>query len=187
MSIRIHELAKRHNMEGKEMLAFLKERGYVSADTRSVSSTVNKIYEEEVDKEFAQRAAEAAATAPAAESESAAEEPAKVSLPAIFVKSKDDVAREREEAKTAAAAAAAGVRAPAPAAPLTPPSVPPPVVIPVATPPPARPAVSSPPALPSRPLRCRLPCLARLRFRLRLRWLRVRRRPPVLSLLPPCR
>ena len=60
MSIRIHELAKRHNMEGKDMLALLKQRGYVSADTKSVSSTVNKIYEEEVDKEFALKAKEKA-------------------------------------------------------------------------------------------------------------------------------
>ena len=63
MSLRIHELAKRHNMEGKEMLALLKERGYVSADTKSVSSTVSNIYVEEVDKEFAAKAAEAAAAA----------------------------------------------------------------------------------------------------------------------------
>ncbi len=34
MSIRIHELAKRHNMEAKEMLALLKERGYVSPETK---------------------------------------------------------------------------------------------------------------------------------------------------------
>ena len=56
MSIRIHELAKRHNMEGKDMLSLLKERGYVSADTKSVSSTVSKIYEQEIDKEFAAKA-----------------------------------------------------------------------------------------------------------------------------------
>ncbi len=65
MSIRIHELAKRHNMDGKELLALLKERGYVSADTKSVSSTLSKIYEEEIDKEFAQKAAAAAAAAAA--------------------------------------------------------------------------------------------------------------------------
>ena len=64
MSIRIHELAKRHNMEGKDMLARLKQRGYVSADTKSVSSTVSKIYEEEIDKEFAAKAV--ATPAPAA-------------------------------------------------------------------------------------------------------------------------
>ena len=57
MSIRIHELAKKHNMEGRDMLALLKERGYVAADTKSVSSTVSKIYIEEIDKEFAAKAA----------------------------------------------------------------------------------------------------------------------------------
>ena len=64
MSLRIHELAKRHNMEGKDMLALLKERGYVSADTKSVSSTVANIYIEEIEKELA---AKAAANAPAPE------------------------------------------------------------------------------------------------------------------------
>src|SRR6266498_3596983 len=64
MSLRIHELAKRHNMEGKDMLALLKERGYVSADTKSVSSTVANIYIEEVEKEFAAKAAAAAAAEP---------------------------------------------------------------------------------------------------------------------------
>ena len=39
MSIRIHELAKRYTMESKDMLSLLKERGWVAADTKSVSST----------------------------------------------------------------------------------------------------------------------------------------------------
>jgi len=56
MSIRIHELAKKHNMEGRDMLSLLKERGYVAADTKSVSSTVSKIYVEEIEKEFAAKA-----------------------------------------------------------------------------------------------------------------------------------
>ena len=65
MSLRIHELAKRHNMEGKDMLALLKERGYVSADTKSVSSTVANIYIEEIEKELAAKVA-ASTPAPAA-------------------------------------------------------------------------------------------------------------------------
>ncbi len=141
MSIRIHELAKRHNMEGKEMLAFLKERGYVSADTRSVSSTVNKIYEEEVDKEFAMRAASAAASvAPVAEPPAETTETVKGPV-GTFVKSKEDIAREREEAKVAASAAA---RAPA-AQPSSPAPTPPVPVVP------SRPPLSAPPALPARP------------------------------------
>ncbi|HRP05175.1 MAG TPA: translation initiation factor IF-2, partial [Opitutaceae bacterium] len=108
MSIRIHELAKRHNMEGKEMLAFLKERGYVSADTRSVSSTVNKIYEEEVDKEFAARAASTPApVSPVADTSAESTESAKGPV-GTFVKSREDITREREEAKLAASVAARG-------------------------------------------------------------------------------
>ena len=171
MSIRIHELAKRYNMEGKEMLALLKERGYVSADTRSVSSTVSKIYEEEVAKEFAAKAAAeapAAVVVPAPAAPVAGEAPG-VKLPVgVFVKSKDDVVREREEAKVAAAAAAAAP-APAPtppaavAAPVSTPPPPPSVApstlrAPLAPPPPpptvtsasARPPVVAPPSLPPR-------------------------------------
>jgi len=33
MSLRIHELAKRINMEGKDLLALLKKRNWVAADT----------------------------------------------------------------------------------------------------------------------------------------------------------
>jgi hypothetical protein len=51
MSTRIHELAKKHNMEGRDMLALLKQRGYVAADTKSVSSTVSKIYIEEIGRQ----------------------------------------------------------------------------------------------------------------------------------------
>ncbi len=139
MSIRIHELAKRHNMDSKEMLALLKERGYVSNDTKSVSSTVSKIYEEEIEKEFAQKAAASPAAAPAptvsepAPSEASAPQ---VRLPAgVFVKSKEEVVREREEAAKAKSA---------------PPVVVPPRPAPVAPPPPppARPVVSAPASLP---------------------------------------
>lgn len=141
MSIRIHELAKRHNMEGKEMLAFLKERGYVSADTRSVSSTVNKIYEEEVDKEFAARAASTPApVSPVADTSAESTESAKGPV-GTFVKSREDITREREEAKLAASVAARGT-APTPSSPApTPPT-------PAA---PQRPPLSAPPALPARP------------------------------------
>ncbi|HRE05150.1 MAG TPA: translation initiation factor IF-2 [Opitutaceae bacterium] len=154
MSIRIHELAKRYNMEGKEMLALLRERGYVSPDTRSVSSTVSKIYEEEVHKEFAAKAVAAApvVSAPVAPAPvDAAHEPPAVKIPTgVFVKSKDDVVREREEAKAAAVAAA---RPPAPPAVVAAPVIPAPA--PVSSPPPvvpvARPMMSAPPALPVRP------------------------------------
>jgi translation initiation factor IF-2 len=122
MSLRIHELAKRHNMEGKDMLSLLKERGYVSADTKSVSSTVSKIYIEEIEKEFAAKAA-AAPTAVAVETPPAEPVPA-VSVPSdeaprlrmppgAFVKTKEDVDREKEVAAAAKAAANPSYVAPA--------------------------------------------------------------------------
>jgi translation initiation factor IF-2 len=150
MSTRIHELAKLYNMEGKELLTLLKERGYVSADTKSVSSTVSKIYLDEIEKELgARRTPEAAAPeappkhehhkAPTPVTEPPDETaPAKVKLPAgVFVKSADDVVRQREAAKAAAAAAHA-----VPAAPPAPPRPGAGVV-------PPRPA--SPPPLPPQP------------------------------------
>ena len=48
MSSRIHEIAKQYNVEPKEMLSWLKQQGFVSADTKSVSSTVSKIYYDEI-------------------------------------------------------------------------------------------------------------------------------------------
>jgi len=126
MSIRIHELAKRLNMDGKDLLALLKERGYVSADTKSVSSTLSKIYEEEIDKEFAPKLAAAAAPAAPAPGVDVSAPPAgpgaapQVKLPpGVFVKSKDDITREREEQAKAKAAAATPVSAP-PAPPVLP-------------------------------------------------------------------
>jgi translation initiation factor IF-2 len=169
MSLRIHELAKRHNMEGKDMLALLKQRGYVSADTKSVSSTVANIYIEEIEKEFAAKAAVETADKPAepAAPEStvpAATENSKLRLPpGAFVKSKEDVDREKEAAAAAKVAAnssasapvSAPVSAPRPTAVIAPP---PPRLTPTPTvpsrfapaapysPPKTPPAVSAPPA-----------------------------------------
>jgi translation initiation factor IF-2 len=127
MSIRIHELAKKHNMEGRDMLALLKERGYVAADTKSVSSTVSKIYIEEIDKEFAAKAPPAPVAAVAAVPEPVAD-PSKARSPAgIFVKTALDVAREREiVAKVAPPLrpAAPLVKAPSPPAPARPATAP---------------------------------------------------------------
>ena len=173
MSIRIHELAKRHNMEAKDMLALLKERGFVSAETKSVSSTLNKIYEEEIEKEFAAKAAAQAAAAPAP----VAPAPAPVAEPVVHkvptVKSAEDVLRQKEEAKNAAHAAVMAAAAPAPApkpapvapaapAPVSPSSVsaPRPVSIPQALPP--RPSPSPAPLPPiSRPAPVSAPAAVR--------------------------
>jgi translation initiation factor IF-2 len=144
MSIRIHELAKRHNMEGKDMLALLKQRGYVSADTKSVSSTVSKIYEQEVDQEFAAKAAlSAPVAAPVTEAVKPAETP-KLNMPTgAFVKSAQDIVREKE--------AKAAALKPAPMAPPLPPRNAPVAPLPIrpsaiATPAPKAPAPIAPPA-----------------------------------------
>jgi translation initiation factor IF-2 len=130
------------------MLVWLKEQGFVSADTKSVSSTVSKIYYDEIAKHFATPAAApvAAPVAPAAEAE-----PSKIKLPAgVFVKTAQDVVREREEAAKAAAAAraAAAPAVPPPPAPAVPAAVvakPAPVIAPrPAQPPPVAPRVFAP-------------------------------------------
>jgi len=125
MSIRIHELAKKYNMEGRDMLALLKERGYVAADTKSVSSTLSKIYVEEIEKEFAAKAAAAQASAPVPAPAAPVATSPQVEAPkhrvpvGLFVKTVQDIARERE----IVAKAAAPVRPPAPLAkaPMAPP------------------------------------------------------------------
>jgi translation initiation factor IF-2 len=122
MSIRIHELAKKHNMEGRDMLALLKERGYVAADTKSVSSTVSKIYIEEIDKEFAAKAkAEAPLAEPVAVVAAPAETTPSRSPVGIFVKTALDVAKEKESVAAKVAVpprpAPTILKAPAPLAP----------------------------------------------------------------------
>ncbi|AOS42983.1 Translation initiation factor IF-2 [Lacunisphaera limnophila] len=142
MSIRIHELAKKLSMDNKDLMSLLKERGYPA---KSVSSTVDNITAEALEQEIA---AKNPPPAPAAPEVHAAEpastpatvlEPSKVKLPAgVFVKSAQDILREKEEAAKAAAAAraaasaalnpppapVAAVPAPAAKAPLAPPPVP---------------------------------------------------------------
>jgi len=138
MSIRIHELAKKLNMDNKDLMALLKERGYPA---KSVSSTVDNITAEALEVEIAAKnppPAPVVEVAPAAPVP-ATEEP-KLKLPAgVFVKSAQDIVREREEAAKAAAAARAAAHPPV-IAPVTPP---------VAAPkPPPPPAVKAPPLPP---------------------------------------
>jgi translation initiation factor IF-2 len=130
MSIRIHELAKKHNMEGRDMLALLKERGYVAADTKSVSSTVSKIYVEEIEKELGSKAEPAEAAVPAPVAAPAADPSPARSPVGIFVKTAQDVARERESVAKVGAP-------PRPAAPIAK----------APTPPPPRPVVPLRPAV----------------------------------------
>ena len=63
MSSRIHEIAKQYNVEPKDMLAWLKEQSYVTADTKSVSSTVSKIYYDEIEKKYGKPVVAPAVTA----------------------------------------------------------------------------------------------------------------------------
>src|SRR6185295_514778 len=96
MSARIHEIAKQYNVEPKEMLSWLKEQGYVAADTKSVSSTVSKIYYDEIAKKYGKPAA--APAAPAAVPPPVVTEASAIKLPAgVFVKSAADIVREKEE------------------------------------------------------------------------------------------
>ncbi|MBI5771692.1 MAG: translation initiation factor IF-2 [Verrucomicrobia bacterium] len=160
MSLRIHELAKRINMEGKELLALLKQRNWVAADTKSVSSTVSKIYIEEIEKEFASRMVAAAPApevrpaapaAPAAPSIETAAVAPKVVIPAgVFVKSKEDIDRQHAAAAAAKAAAqkAAAPVVVLPAAKAPPVAPPPPRVVSAPPPPPVAKAPMLPPPIP---------------------------------------
>ncbi len=153
MSIRIHELARKIGMDNKELLALLKERKF---DVKSVSSTIDNISAEALSQEFAgkfQAAKPEAEPAPAVvppaavlAPETPATDPQKSRSPVgIFVKTAQDIAREKEVSAKAAAKPAPMVPPPAPR-----PAPPPPRVIsssysPPPTPPPVRVAPSSPP------------------------------------------
>jgi len=125
MSARIHEIAKQYNVEPKGMLSWLKEQGFVAADTKSVSSTVSKIYYDEIEKKYGKPAAPAPAAAPTpAVTALVVGEAVHVKLPAgVFVKSVQDLVREKEEAAKVLAAARAAAQ---PLAPVAAPKPPPP-------------------------------------------------------------
>ncbi len=171
MSIRLHELAKKIGLDNKELLALLKEREY---PVKTVSSTVDKITAEALEQEFAQKKAAAAGPAPAGGAETKVEEAAAASavevavkpptfttrVPAgIFVKSAQDIAREKEElAKASRPQVVFPAPRPAPVPVMRAPSVQsrPPVMAPPASrppfaappPPPVRMAPSTPPTPP---------------------------------------
>ncbi len=186
MSIRIHKLAEELGMENKQLMTLLKERRIIAQDVKSVSSTVDNINASALREEFATtahvapaaqgaHAAEAGASAHAAPfvgqstaaATLAAETPSaasKVLLPTgVFVKSKQDIDREKEAAAAKAAIAKApppsapfAAAAPRAAGPVTPRYVssPPPIArMPVTTP--SAPRPSSPPhvTLPTPPVR----------------------------------
>jgi translation initiation factor IF-2 len=182
MSIRIHKLAEELGLDNKEMMTLLKERKIIAADVKSVSSTVDNINAAVLREEFAAKAKTAAPApapapaTPAAEPEAkpapalvasveAAAAPKVVIPSSVFVKSKQDVDREKEIVAAAKAAPAkpstpppAPLRpvasAPAPLPPRTvsaPPMLPPRVAAPVSAPSAVKPIVSAAPTLPPRP------------------------------------
>jgi translation initiation factor IF-2 len=163
MSIRIHKLAEELGLDNKEMMALLKERRIIAQDVKSVSSTVDNINASALREEFAAKkpaapVATATETEPAAVSaktESGVGEASspKVVIPSgVFVKSKQDIDREKEAA--AAARAAALKAAATPSTPSTPPVAPRPVTAPqpaatpryVSAPPPVARIPVTPPA-----------------------------------------
>lgn len=103
MSIRIHELAKKLNMDNKDLMALLKERGYPA---KSVSSTIDNITAEALEQEIAAKNPAPAPVALAAAPAPVVTEAPSLKLPVgVFVKSVQDIVREREEIAKAAAAA----------------------------------------------------------------------------------
>ena len=155
MSIRLHELAKKIGMDNKDLLALLKQRDY---PVKTVSSTIDKITAEALEQELGPKKAEEAAPAPVAagaekEAETAVLHPEAppaapvftTHVPAgVFVKSAQDIAREKEELARATRPQVvfpAPRPAPppimrAPPAPTRPPMVAPPVSRPAPVPPP---------------------------------------------------
>ncbi|HTX66982.1 MAG TPA: translation initiation factor IF-2 [Opitutaceae bacterium] len=170
MSIRLHELAKKIGMDNKDLLALLKQRDY---PVKTVSSTIDKITAEALEQELGPKKAAEAAPAPVGDGaekdvETAvlhAEAPAAAPVftthvPAgVFVRSAQDIAREKEEIARATRPQVV-FPAPRPApppimrtppAPSRPPLMAPPVSRPAPVPPPppaARPAPLSAPPLP---------------------------------------
>lgn len=148
MSVRIHQLSKDIGMENKELLALLRSRGF---EVKSASSTIDNINADAIREEFA-KSAESTPNEPAAEP-AAQEKSAAPKIPAgAFVKSAEDIQRERE-AKAAAEKAAAEADKPKPAAtkPVEPESKPvePEVAAPRKTSAPPQPPAGGPPKPPS--------------------------------------
>lgn len=183
MSVRIHQLSKQIGLENKELISLLQKRGF---PVTSASSTIDNISAESLVNEFKgkqepdadeatapkMKTSEKKEAKPAAENKNDADDKPSIQLPpGVFVKSADDVIREREEKAAAAEAAKAPSsrttapvpppiqRAPAAKTPPPPPAPPrpgvkspppPPTARPPATPPVARRTPPAPPAPPAR-------------------------------------
>ena len=156
MSIRIHKLAEELGLDNKEMMALLKERRIVPQDVKSVSSTVDNISASALRDEFAaKKPAPAPVAVPVPTPEVIANESVapKLAMPSgVFVKSKQDIDREKELAAAARAAAIKAAATPAPATPPVVPVAPRPVSAPQPIPAPAPRYVSAPPPIARMPI-----------------------------------
>ena len=109
MSVRIHQLSKDIGMENKELLALLRSRGF---EVKSASSTIDNINADAIREEFAQAAEPDATESAGAPAEEAGEKPAAPQIPAgAFVKSAEDIQREREARVAAEKAKAEAIAA----------------------------------------------------------------------------
>lgn len=151
MSVRIHQLSKDIGMENKELIALLRSRGF---EVKSASSTIDNISADAIREEYSKPeeppADEAASESPKEDEPDAPQIPA-----GAFVKSAEDIQRERE-AKAAAEAEKAEAAKPKqpdtpkvteavePAKPTTPP-------VPTTPPKPPAPPAGGPPKPPSPP------------------------------------
>ena len=92
MSVRLHQLSKEIEMENKELIELLKSRGF---EVKSASSTIDNISAEALREEFSPK------TPVPETSERKEERNDKDSTPkmpeGVFVKSADDIERERKD------------------------------------------------------------------------------------------
>ena len=166
MSVRIHEIAKQTGVASKEIIELLKERGY---EVSTASSGIDPISAESLIEELGKKETpEPVKKEEPASTEAPPEEPKKQEAPesptapplSAFVRSKEDIDREKEEkrleeeSKRKAAATTPPIAPPPPpppapkpkAPPAAPPPVSPPAAAPKAAPPKASPPKAAPPA-----------------------------------------
>jgi translation initiation factor IF-2 len=155
MSVRIHQLAKQIDMDNKELLELLRERGY---EVKSVSSTIDNISAESIVKEFASsKESTPAEPEGQAQPEPEAETKPKAAASGIpagaVVRSADEIAREKaqKQAEEEARKEAERDARRAAAAPTPPPPATPPAPAKPKTPPPPPPASGGPAKRPTPP------------------------------------
>jgi translation initiation factor IF-2 len=108
MSHRVYDLSKILNMENKELMTLLKDRGY---DIKSPSSTIDKISAEALLQEFESRITKPVEPEPLAPPPPPVAPARPTAPPTGFVKTSEDLDRERREREAAEAAAKAAAKA----------------------------------------------------------------------------